>query len=305
MTDARFVLTSLMGMIILGCSEPPSEVIASEVGECCEGHAECLSGLCLTELEEAVCGLPCQDEDQCPLTESCSFALVASLDSGPGADGADGGIAALDVVTACQPSVATGLSFWSLCQSDEECLTGICHLGHCREACTECGVDAACTEVIVERNGQEISMSLCELDYAAPATVVGPIEAGLEGSEEIRIEIPSGLTSFMVILEQDHPAENVRIGFTSIVAPDGTVLIDNEDEVQDLNQASILYPGVSSVLVPATDDSAAFPQAGTYRLRVGAFETDYIDFYPIEGQIDRISVIHLGRRDVWRARSYR
>lgn len=239
----------------------------------CQEHADCESDLCLS----GVCAQPCADEDECE-GQSCGL-LAIERDGVTGLEG-----------VCVERGAGTGL-LGHRCADDAECLTGLCEDGGCTELCTECGPGAACQTATVERQSYQAEVGLCRWDAALPDLELGPVEVDTSGSPEISFDIPDGLASFTIVLRHDYPSFDQRVGFISLYAPDDTLLFDYDDEIQDLNQGSIRYPGASSVLVPATDDPAAAPLPGTYRLRVGIFETDFQTFTPVAGVIDRVSVV--------------
>jgi len=124
--------------------------------------------------------------------------------------------------------------------------------------------------------------------------VLGPISFDEAGSSALELEIPPGLGSFTVVLEAPSDDDARRLVVLSLETPDGRRLLDwnaPADAPPDLNPASIPYPGVTTVLVPGTDEPEAAPVPGTWSLRVGLLETDFVDFTPVAGTIDRITVV--------------
>jgi len=242
----------------------------------CETHDDCEVGLCLTGAGGMTCVGPCEDEDECTSGSSCGLFPVTKNE--------------VEVVelTCVESNSGAGLLGHD-CASDQDCVTGLCHEDTCTELCTECGPDARCDPVTVERDGHQVEVGVCSWDLAAPDLVLGPITVPESGSPVLTFEIPAGLSSFTVVLEHDYPDYSQRVGFISLVAPDDTLLLDFEDTLDDLNQSSVPYPGASSILVPSTDEAAAFPQAGTYRMRVGLFEIVDNDFAAVAGEVPRIS----------------
>lgn len=122
---------------------------------------------------------------------------------------------------------------------------------------------------------------------------LGPVPAGLDGSDPVTFEVPPGLASFTVVLGAPFADDARRLVVLSLDAPSGARLLDwnaPDGDPPDLNPASIPYPGVTTVLVPASDDLAAAPTPGVWTLRVGILETDFVDFFPAAGTIDEVTV---------------
>lgn len=283
---------AFMGLLVSGCpgNGNGEEEPLLELGEPCESRSECASGLCLTSLAEQVCGQTCVDEDSCPEGESCQI-IEVDVPGQSGADGPDAGAPEQEVVVACVPTLdALGL-FGDACESDVDCRTGLCHEGTCNELCDDCDDDRSCEPASIERFDHSVDLSVCHWDFAAPDISLGPLSTGEDGTDEIFLEIPEGLASFTIIVRHGETDLSQWVGILSLTAPDGTVLMSGDDDVMDLNQGATFYPGATTVMVPSTDLPEAFPTAGTYRLRAGLFETDYVDFYPVEGEIEEVRVV--------------
>ncbi len=245
-------------------------------GAACETHDDCEVGLCLTGPDGMSCVAPCMDEDECAYGSSCGLMVVTKHGE--------------EVVEqTCVPSNDGAGLLGHECEGDDECLSGLCNEGACTEICTECDPGARCDPYTIERFGHEVEVSLCSWDLAAPDMTLGPITVPESGSPVLTFDIPAGLSSFTIVLEHDYSDYSQRVGFISLIAPDDTVLLDFEDAADDLNQSSVPYPGVASVLVPSSDDPSAYPQAGTYRMRVGLFEIVDNEFSPVSGELPRIS----------------
>jgi len=275
----RLLPACLLALLVAGCgSNGTDEPPLLETGEACVEHAECRSDLCHGDASGSVCVERCTDEDDCGTRLACALFLEAR-------DGTE------VVSSACLPTGGGTGELGDDCGADGECRTGLCHAGTCTELCVDCGQDAVCEPVAVTRFARDTELSICRVDLTAPAVELGPIPVATTGSDEIAFDVPAGVGSFAVVLEDAPASPTERIGFLSLVAPDGTVLLDAEDSSPDLNPSAIPYPGATSVLVPSTDDPAARPQAGTYRMRLAIYETDLVDFTPVAGDIDRVSVI--------------
>jgi len=264
---------------IVGCDDVTPELPLAELGEPCVEHEDCVTELCLGEVEAAVCSQSCVDEDDCPEGESCRL-LEVTRDE------------AAAVESACQPSTAGGGLLFDDCESGDLCLSGLCVAGRCTELCESCGPGAVCVDADVTVGTSEVTAQVCALDLGAPDMVLGPVPATAEGSEPVELEIPEGLASFTIQLLHDGGNDyGTRVTFLTLESPDGTVLLDFEDLGPDVNPAAIPYPGATSVLVPSTDHPAALPQAGTYRFTAGFYQIQDATFVPVPGEVDEVRVL--------------
>jgi hypothetical protein len=282
---SQLLVAALAGLLGLAGCDDGGAPRPLETGEPCAAGLECASGICaLAGVDGSACAQACNDEDECPSGSSCRIveAVASASDAGPGETTA---------AAACAPSNASGRPFGDPCAADEDCETGLCLDGQCGELCTSCGAGRSCEVASIVRFDQTVELSTCRWDLAAPAIVLGPIPVGPEGSGDIPIDIPAGLASFTIVLIDSHPELERWVGFISLVDPDGAVLLDRADDIQDANPGSNNYPGATTLMVPSTDAAGAGPMAGTYLLRAGLYTTDYVDFYPAEGELDEVRVI--------------
>lgn len=252
-----------------------------EVGEPCLEHGECGGGLCLLQGgEDGVCAEPCDDEDACGPGRSCGLVAV----SREGLETVEG---------TCVATRADGGDLGSPCADGADCRTGICHEGECTELCTACD-GAECEPTSLSEAGHVSILGACRWAVAAADLRLGGVDVGLEGSEPVSFQVPDGLASFTIVIRDGATDFDQRIGITSLVAPDGTVLLDDSDpELIPINPPAIRYPQASAVLVPNSDDAAAAPQAGEYTLTAGMWEIDFEaedPFVPVEGTIESIDV---------------
>ncbi|MBI5497088.1 MAG: hypothetical protein HY904_18885 [Deltaproteobacteria bacterium] len=117
---------------------------------------------------------------------------------------------------------------------------------------------------------------------------LGAVTTSAAGSEDIAFEVPAGTGSFTVVLEDD---DGLRLGARRLVAPDGTVVLNADDEASDLNPGTV-YVGVASVLVPSGDDPRAGAIPGRWTLRVATYALDdTLGVTPIPGNVERIRVL--------------
>jgi hypothetical protein len=290
---SQLPLTALACLLWFGAACDDAGPRLLDAGAPCAAGPECASGVCAPDGAGGhACAQACDDEDEC--TEGSSCRLVESRAS---ADGGDAGPRETVAAAACAPSNAGGASFGAACAADEDCETGLCLDALCGELCTSCDAGRSCEAASIERFGQVVEASACRWDLAAPAIVLGPIAVGAEGSGDIPIDVPAGLASFTIVLIDRHPELERWVGFVSLVAPDGAVLLDSTDDIQDANPGANNYPGAAALMVPSTDTAGDGPAPGTYLLRAGLFTTDYVDFFPALGEIDEVRVIFVPAGD--------
>lgn len=129
-----------------------------------------------------------------------------------------------------------------------------------------------------------------DADPFAPL-VLGPLDVSDTGSGPIPFAVPGGVASFTVIVEGPFEDDARRLVVLALTAPDGTRVVDWDDPAPDVGPAAIPYPGVTTALVPSSDDPRARPREGTWSLEVGVLETDFVDFTPVPGRVDRITVV--------------
>lgn len=264
-------------LLLVGCDGGGGAPPLADLGEPCEEHGDCASGLCLGEPGASTCARPCADEDECGPAEACRLLLVTREE-------------AAAVESACLLELdAEGLLF-DPCEADEGCRSGLCVDGLCTELCESCGREAACEAAAVRRFDRPVSIRRCLWRVGQPELALGPLPVSETGSEEIEVPIPGGLASFTIILRRE-ASDEVRVGFLSLVAPDGTVLTDFEAFGAELNPAAVPYPGASSVLVPSTDHEVTAPQEGSYLLRAGLWDIVDDGFAPVAGVIDEVLVV--------------
>src|SRR5262249_34746143 len=151
----------------------------------------------------------------------------------------------------------------------------------CTELCSGCGEGASCDPVTLNRFSKTIQTHACHLDLVKPDLQMDAVPVDVNGSQEVQIQIPPGLASFVVTAFDTSSSTSHWVGFLSLVAPDGTVLLDDRDNTVDLNPPSNRSLSASSVLVPSTNVTNAFPQEGTYKLRIALFDSDLQSFTPV------------------------
>lgn len=238
----------------------------------CSTDAECRQGACVTQGKETRCAPTCEDQQECTADTQCTLARSADQST----------------IGACLPTDPAAQVPGSICHAGDECTTGICFEGLCAERCTECGPQQVCQQVNVEFEATAVPVSICRADAAPHPTDLGAFATPLSGSAEITVNIPVSTLSFALVLVDD---QRLRVAVPSLIAPDGTVLIDVNDAVADLNPGGS-FPGVTTVLVSNTDDPVGHVQAGDYRVRVGTYDpSDNMNLVPMAGELEHLLLV--------------
>ena len=250
-----------------------------EDGTPCAADAECVSGQCLARVDGAVCGARCGAPDEC----TSGACLLAEIDA------SDGSAAGRTIEPVCAPITTGARMFGADCSSDDSCASGLCDEGVCTELCRDTCSDATrsiCEATDLIRFETSVRASVCKRRLL-PDLVFGPVDTPAAGSDPLRLDIPSGLASFSVVLVDD---DGLRVGVRSLVSPDARMFFDHTAFGDSLNPAAA-YIGTTSMMVPVSDDPAAAPIAGPWQMTVGTFDPDnFTDLDPVDGQIERIEV---------------
>ena len=241
-------------------------------GEPCVRDLQCASATCLAA--PAACATRCADQDECGAGLGCAPAV----DIGTGVETIP--------VTACVPGGSAPAG--AACAADADCATALCVDFLCVATCTSCAAGEACVPTPLDRNGEAYDVGICTWAFPPPELELGPAVTTADGSAEIPFDVPPGVRSFAIVLVDD---DGLRVTVRTLVAPDGTVLLDQTDALADLNPADS-YPGAASVLVPDTDDPAAAVQPGTYLLTAGTYDpANFAALDPVAGDVERIAVV--------------
>jgi len=253
--------------------EPPPPLL--DDGATCNQDVQCQSSHCLALPTNSLCSRGCDD------TAGCQGGLVCSLVA-PAAGSAAG------AVKMCQPPATAGRVAGAVCATDSDCRSGLCHEYLCVDLCGRCPTDQQCAAATLHRASGDVTTDICQWTLARTPLDLGSAETPAAGSNEIAFDIPAGTRSFTLVLVDD---DGLRVAATSLVAPDGSRLLDEYDGDLDLNPG-FNWPGAVAVVVPDTDAAGARPQAGEYRLRVGTFDSSSWDHLaPVTGTIEHIGVV--------------
>lgn len=268
--------TLLALALVLGaaCVPPVSErpPLAAD-GEPCDADAACASGQCVAFRDGARCGRRCGDDRDCDPTSACHLAPIE-------------GAATTEIERICETASATVATAGTACAHDGECRSRLCEAGECLELCTDqCGPGRRCEARAIERFSSSISTDVCAVRLAAADLDLGPVETTLDGSLELSFDVPEGTGAFTVVL--DDP-EGLRVAVRTLIAPDGTALVDGDPATIDLNPGSS-YIGTAALMVPSTDRPEARAAPGRWRLRVGTYEAARFDaLIPVSGRVEHV-----------------
>lgn len=214
--------------------------------------------------------LSCAGESDCTGGQTCGLEKV------------DGTLEAF-----CVDEKAGGRPPGELC-APGECARGVCSEAVCRAICTgSCSGDEACVSTEVEQDGTVWHGAACVPRTAIERIELPAVTTTETGSDTITFAIPPDTLSFTITAEDD---DNLRLQVISLIAPDGTELIDLSDQAAELNPGTY-YVGAASVLVPSTDAPSAAPRAGMYAMKLATYAAD--DFNaetPVPGTIERVHV---------------
>ncbi|MFH1808406.1 MAG: hypothetical protein ABIJ09_06670 [Pseudomonadota bacterium] len=240
-------------------------------GNTCASDLECRSGWCAERTGVRRCSRTCQQSTDCTADLSCQPMV-----------GPDGTLA-----LACLAATGTDPD-GALCIDDSSCASGLCHQNLCTRPCPACSVQTSCAPATLDRGGESVQAELCLPAFALERLTLGPLATPAATRGELSFELPQGVASFTVVLRDE---QLLRPAVTRLVAPDGTLLLDVDDDTADLNPG-YHYPGAVAVLVPATDDAAAQPRPGTYRMQVGTFDPAVWDsLEPLDGELEQVDVV--------------
>ena len=202
----------------------------------------------------------------------------AGPDAGPDT-GADGGDAGSDSGTGVPGPAGAP------CLTSTDCSSGLCIDFLCREACGTCPADEVCLPITGIMDGAPTSEDVCQWYAPAPDLELGGVATPIGGSVPVTFDVPPGVTSFVIAAIDD---DFYRVGYHTLIAPDGTALIDAADGLPEINK-SLMLAGAGTVIVPNNDDPAGAIQVGTYSMTLGTF--DHPDpAVEIDGDIERIAV---------------
>jgi hypothetical protein len=246
-----------------------------ERGEACEAGSQCASGVCVGPLGDRVCGKSCTESLTCDAGESCLPDLIQ-------ASGGD------QFLPTCRSAATTGELYGSRCGVNEDCITGLCIDGLCSQLCGACPSKSKCESSAFRWADTSLSQPVCLVRLAEPALVFGPVDTPLAGSTARAFEIPPNTASFVLTLVDN---DGLRVGIRKLTAPDGTTLIDIDDQAADVNPGG-QYIGVASTQVPSSDNPLASVQAGTWTVVVGTFDpANFLDLDPVAGAIEEVRVV--------------
>lgn len=264
----------------------------AEVGETCDRHADCESGLqcvagtCAPRCQRApecgdgyactdgICELALgQPGDACTSEIQCAPGLSCQLD-GTTVDGNGNLLASCAEQNAGRPPGST-------CTTDDECRNGTCALGHCVDLCSEtrdCAAGNSCMTIPrVEAGGTPFVGCL-----PSHGNVTWSIPVR-EPSAELLLPVPSGAQSALLVTSVDDLTQ--KVGAEELHSPAGSLLYTRPCEPPGtvdmpctVEQATAQYFGNRVRHIPDFGQSVlAIPtspmqlDAGAYRVRVSSF----------------------------------
>jgi hypothetical protein len=150
-----------------------------------------------------------------------------------------------------------------------------------------CGEEQACVPTPFDTERGPIEIPVCVTRRAAPALVLGPVATSSTGASAwLEFDVPAGVGGLVIVATAD---DGLRVGVSRLEAPDGSVLIELDDEAPDLNPMTP-YIQTASVLVPSSEQVTA--AAGTWRLWVSTFDPAVFgELIPQAGTVDTIEII--------------
>lgn len=263
------LLLALATILIGGCG-------GAGLGERCGGtddcapQLQCLAGVCHDRCSRAPdCGdgYACDadgichaatggDGDACTSETECEEGFACRLSSETRQDGSLA--ATCSKVTGGHPAGAT-------CSSDDDCANHTCALGRCIDLCDEtldCGIGMACT--LIPRIETDGAMFQGCLQSSGSLAWSIPIHGS---SDTVKLPIPSTARSIALTMRVDDP--NQMVGVTSLVSPDGHVLLTYGADPfsQPVRHQPLL--GQSVLALPSSPDSLL--DATTKALVPGAY----------------------------------
>ncbi len=259
------------------CEFPPP----AAAGEACSHDEHCQSKACLDLGAGPICLTPCDDPGACAADQDCTFAVTR----GPAAP------ATAELQFICQKDVSGTLYLGEACQADIDCGSGLCHQDRCSQPCGACPGRLVCDESELAREGLTLVHGLCSRPPLLETIEIGSVDTPIVGAQPLSFEVPEGLRSFVIVAEdQDH----LWVSILKLEGPDGAQLINTETLENSPMRASHYY-GVSTALIPGTDNPDLAVVPGTYKLYLGTFDPkkkateDILE--AVDGDIERVSLV--------------
>jgi len=291
----RFIF-SVLCVFLIGCSKD-ADPTCQELGNCgvgdsCLADSECASERCIGALEDASltrgqCAQPCEESADCQEGTCLVFPHPERV-----------------ATTVCATVELGYFEIGDPCEADHSCAGGLCIQGTCTRPCalSEASPDTCppWTKCAMTTYQEGVEFGTCRYNLGAPNLILGPFEVDEDGTQILTFDVPNNTRSIFLTLRTDHGTEfSPRVGFKSMVAPNGTVLFDLETAA-NINPAAIRYPQTSVFMAPISDDPRARPLPGTYTFRAGIWEVDplaEVPFTPTTGRIEAVEITFLLEAD--------
>lgn len=267
------------------CEVPP----ASADGTPCFHGAHCKSGLCLhptagtASAEEGICATPCASPAPCTDGTRCMPLHALALPPAPSDEPALG--------LYCQLAGKGSRHLAEPCADHDSCASGICGEDgerRCTQPCEDsCPDRLVCRKSSFAVAGAKLETALCAIDYLQTIEL-GKVLVPLEGlAAPLTIDIPAGVTSLLLLADD---LDDLRVVIDRLEAPDGTVLVNHEDESLATSRA-FDYLGTATVQLPGSDEPKAVVQAGSYKLWLRLYEPRFDQLVPVSGEVERVAAL--------------
>jgi len=270
-----------------------------DVGESCENHADCASGLQCFDLtcvprcdRHADCGDGhiCRADEICELvTSEIGDDCSREVDCGPGQachlnDEVFGGA----LHASCQRERA-GNVLDASCTDDDDCRTGTCVIGRCVDLCvddSDCPDQHVCPWIQRELDDDEVA----DFQGCLPASgnIVYPVPFTVE-YDRFFLPVPSNATSVALVSSLTDPTQ--LVGAARVESPTGELLYQLPLSREEYFQNRLRHEpttGVSTLIIPQTPDPVASLVAGAYVVELGS----YIDLQTPGTEIPVVDVIY-------------
>jgi hypothetical protein len=197
--------------------------------------------------------------DSCASEVDCAAGLACELSHQP-----EGGKLSSSCV-----AVSGGHPAGATCAADGDCRNRTCALGRCVDLCREtrdCGTGTSCALIPrIEANGSMFAGCLQSQGALAwPLPIQG-------SSDTVRLPIPDSARSVAITMTVDDV--NQMVGVTHLVAPDGTTLLDFNDDYYSAPVRHRPELGQSVLAMPSTPEAPLV--AGAYTLDIRSLKPPF------------------------------
>lgn len=214
----------------------------------CDNDGQCPTQICL--LPERTCSKACTSSAVCADGEHCVLRLYSRGGNQYGNR------------PVCSPP-RNGAALGASCTRDEQCASGMCHLGICTELCEEASCPGALT---CQTSQHPTDYSLEQVKVCLPARGLLESEYVFRNLNDMTqpLPVPQNAASFSIVMQSSRPEY-----FTGVVlldAPDGKRLYTTPQTTDAFYQQPVrYYPdfAISTMQVPNTPD-VPLQRSGSY-----------------------------------------